>query len=398
MQKHADGAVEGSNDLIARARSVLDLLRAEAPQIEVERQVTAKAMAALHERRLFRALLPRSLGGDEASPLDFCRMIETIATADASTGWCLSQGGGCAMGSAFLKPEAQQKFFGAPNAVLAWGAGIQGKAIKAPGGYRVTGKWTFASGSRHATLLGGHSYVFDADGNPVMRADSKKQLDRSALFWRHQATVHDVWHVVGLKGTGSDTFEVNNLFVPEDDTIDRENPAELYEPAPLFKFSATVVYGAGFSGLMLGIARGMVDDLRDLAMTKTPRAAPSSLRESPVFQTQIAILEGRLRAMQAYVHKTCEDIYAEVERTGDMSLEQRVNMKLATTLAINEAVAIATEAYRLAGQSAIHESSTFQRRMRDALTASQQTQARGTNYLTVGRVLMGLEADNNMFL
>ncbi len=397
MQKHA-GDEQGPNDLTARARQVLDLLRAEAPQIEVDRQVTAKAMAALHEQRLFRALLPRSLGGDEASPLEFCKMIETIATADASTGWCLSQGGGCAMGAAFLKPEAQRKFFGAPNAVLAWGAGIQGKAIKAPGGYRVTGKWTFASGSRHATLLGGHSYVFDADSKPVMRPGGKKQLDRTALFWRHQATVHDVWHVVGLKGTGSDTFEVNDLFVPEDDTIDRENPAELTEPAPLFKFSATVVYGAGFSGLMLGIARGMIDDLRELAMTKTPRAAPSSLRESPVFQTQIAILEGRLRAMQAYVHKTCEDIYEEVARTGDMSLEQRVNMKLATTLAINEGVAIATEAYRLAGQSAIHEGATFQRRMRDALTASQQTQARGTNYLTIGRVLMGLEADNNMFL
>lgn len=398
MQKHA-GDERRSSDLLARARSVLDLLRAEAPQIEEERQVTAKGMAALHEARLFRALLPRSLGGDEADPLTFNKLIETIATADASTAWCLSQGGGCALAAAFLKPEPKQKFFGAPNAVLAWGAGIQGKAIKAPGGYRITGKWTFASGSRHATLLGGHSFVFEADGKtPVMRPGGKKHLDRTGLFWRHQATVHDVWHVVGLKGTGSDTFEVNDLFVPEDDTIDRENPAELYELAPIFKFSGTVVYGAGFSGLMLGIARGMVDDLRELGMAKTQRAATTSLRESPVFQTQIAILEGRLRAMQAYVAKTCEDIYTEVERDGEMSLEQRANMKLATTLAINEGVAIATEAYRLAGQSAIHLSSTFQRRMRDALTASQQTQARGTNYVTIGRVLMGLEADNNLFL
>ncbi len=402
MQKQTQSSENGRldrNDPVVRARSVVELVKAEAPGTEAERQVTAKAMAALHKERLFRVLLPKSLGGDEVDPLTFAKVTETIATADASTAWCVSQGGGCAMGSAFLKPAAAEKFFGPTDAILAWGAGIQGKAIQVPGGYRVTGKWTFASGSRHATLLGGHSYVFAADSKtPVMRPGGKKQLDRTALFWRNQATVHDVWRVVGLKGTGSDTFEVNDLFVPEDDTIDRENPAELHEAAPIFKFSATVVYGAGFSGLMLGIARGMVDDLRELAMTKTPRGASSSLRESTVFQTQLAILEGRLRAMQTYVHKTCEDLYEEVSRTGEMSLEQRVNMKLATTLAINNGVEIATEAYRLAGQTAIHETSMFQRRMRDALTASQQTQGRGTNYVTIGRVLMGLEADNNLFL
>lgn len=386
-----------ASDPIQRARNVLEVLAAAGPQIEAERQLTAQVMAAFHQERLFRVLLPKSLGGDAVDLVTFGKVIETIAAVDASAAWCVSQGGGCAMGAAFLKPDAQKRLFGAPDSVLAWGAGVQGKATAVEGGYRVTGTWTFASGSRHATILGGHSYIFEGDGTPRKRPDGR-QLDRSLLFTRDKAKVHDIWHVVGLKGTGSDTFEVKDLFVPEDDTIDRENPAELHEPEPIFQFPATLAYAVGFCSLMLGVARGQLDALNKLAQTKTPRGANSSLLESPVFQTNYAILEARQRSARAYLHQTAGEMYQSVVDGNTLTMEQKLSLKLATTYGINQGVEIATEAYRAAGQTAIFPTNPFERRMRDALTASQQTQGRITNYLTVGRVLLGLPPDSLMFL
>lgn len=391
-------ATKSANDSpVQRAEAVLGLLRESAPRIEAERALHADVVKALNAQRLFRVLLPRSLGGDEADLKTLAQVIETIASADASTGWCMGQGAGCAMAAAFLSEDAARRLFGPADAALAWGAGIQGTAVAVDGGYRVTGKWTFASGSANATLLGGHCYVVEKDGSPRMRADGRR-LDRTALFVKSKARVHDMWHVMGLRGTASNTYEVEDLFVPADETIDREQPEELREKGTLYLFPATQAYAAAFSGLMIGIARGMLHDLTVLAMTKTPRGASSSLRESPVFQTQLALLEARLRSLRAYLHSTLDEVRTEVERTRELTLDQRAAMKLATAFVINQGVEIVTEAYRAAGQNAIFPIHPFERRLRDALTASQQTQGRGTNFITAGRMLLGLPPDSMMFL
>jgi alkylation response protein AidB-like acyl-CoA dehydrogenase len=390
---------EGSqrHDVLERARSVTGLLKAAAPRIEAARELPPDVLEALHEARLFRLLLPRSLGGDEIDLETHAMVLETIASADASTAWVMSQGSGCSMAAAYMAPADARRWFGAPNAVLAWGAGIQGKAVAVEGGYRVTGTWTFASGSRHATLLGGHSYVVEADGSPRLRPDGRP-VDRTMLVKRSEAEIKDVWNVVGLRGTGSDTFSLNDQFVPEADTVNRDNPDERREAGPLYKFSTTLAYGVGFSALMLGIAQAMLDALKDVAMTKTPRGATMSLRESPVFQTELAQLEARVAAARAYLHTTARELTAVAETGSELGFAERARVKLTTTWVINHCFEVVKDCYRAAGQTAIHPANPFERRMRDAMTASQQTQARGSNYITVGRILMGLEPDNLSFL
>jgi indole-3-acetate monooxygenase len=382
----------GIPDAVARAHGVVDMLRASADRIEAGRALPTDIVAALHEARLFRLLLPRFLGGDELHLKTLAQVIEVIAGADASTAWCLGQGAGCAMAAASLKPEVARRLFGPADAVLAWGAGIQGKATAVDGGYRVTGKWTFASGCANATLLGAHSYIVEKDGTPCKRPDGSR-ADRTLLFVKSKAKIHDMWHTLGLRGTASYTYEVEDLFVPEEETCDREDPAATYEPGTLYLFHETYAYAAAFSALMLGIAQGMVDDLEALAMTKTPRASASSLRESPVFQSQFAVLQARLRAARAYLHTTLDQIWDRVEAARKMPIEERANHKLATTYVINEGVDVATEAYRAAGQTAIFPINPFERRLRDALSASQQLQGRPSNFITIGRVLLGLPPD-----
>lgn len=392
------GIDSASNDVLSRARSVLGLLRDAAPRIEANSGLTEDVVSAMHQARLFRATMPAFLGGDAIDLHTHAQLIETIATADASAAWCLSQGLGCAMVTAFLQPEAAKRLFGPKNAVLAWGAGIQGKAVAVEGGYRITGKWQFASGSRHATILGGHSYVFESDGVTPRLHPNGRKVDRTGLFAREKATVHDVWNVIGLRGTGSDTFEVNDLFVPEDEAVDREDRSVLNNSSPIFQVPSSLVYAIGFAGLQLGIARAILNELQGLAKDKQPRGMATTLKESPVFQTQLAQFEGRLRSARAYLLETAEQTYAQTAQDGKISKDSRVAIRLCATHVINEGAAVTTDVYRAAGATAIFPTNPFERRLRDALTASQQVQGRIDHYATVGRYLLGLELDANIFL
>lgn len=388
-------------EVLGRARSVVEILKANKARIEAGRELPTDVVDAMHEARLFRILLPRSLGGDAVDLVTLSKTTEIIASADASAGWCVGQGGGCAMSAAYLAPDVAKRLFGPRNAVLAWGAGVAGTAVEVSGGYRVSGKWSFASGSRHATLLGAHSKVVDENGKPRLRADGRP-ADLTALFPRAKATIHDVWHVVGLKGTGSDSYEIKDLFVPEGDMIDRDRESEAKASAldgsTIYRFSSTIAYASAFAGVMLGISRGALDDLRVLAMTKTPRGASSSLRESQVFQSNLAHYEARWRAARALVHATLQSTWDTVDGGAPLTLAMRTDIRLATTHAINEGVDIVAQVYREAGQSAVFQDNPFEQRLRDAHSASQQVQGRPSHYMTVGRILLDLPPDTLMFI
>ena len=277
-----------------RAGSMTPLLRERAAAIEAQRELTADVLDALHERELFRLTLPAHAGGYELPVPVLAAVTEIIAGADASTAWCLGQAFGCAMSAAFMDEDAAREVFGPPDAVLAWGAGAQGTAVATDGGYRVTGTWKFASGAKHATWLGGHCMVYEADGNPRLGANGV-HANRTALFPREQAAIADDWYVMGLRGTRSEGYTVEDLFVESRLTLDRETPAECRLDSTLYIFPTTNVYASVFSGVALGIARAMLDDLVGLARKKSQRGARTSMRDSAVVHTRLAELEAQLR-------------------------------------------------------------------------------------------------------
>ena len=191
----------GDRSVIARAEAVKAEVSAASDQIERERRLPPALLDKLHEAQLFRLLLPRSSNGIETDPVTFFHVIETIAQADASTAWCLSQAGGCVMSAAYLDlPVARAIFGNDPRAVLAWGPGPKVKAIECEGGYRVTGVWAFASGGRHATWLGAHCPIFKADGSPRLE-DNGVQAERTMLVRSEDVEWTDIWNTVGLRGT-----------------------------------------------------------------------------------------------------------------------------------------------------------------------------------------------------
>ncbi len=385
-------SVSSTEAVLQKAREIAPVLREATAQIEDERALIPHVLDAMHDAKLFRLTLPTRHDGAELPLPQLAEVAEIIAGADASAAWCLGQAFGCAMSAAFMDEAPAREVFDPREAVLAWGAGVQGTLTATEGGYLVSGTWRFASGSHHATWLGGHSKVFEADGSPRMGANGR-QANRTALFPRDQAEMADDWYVMGLRGTRSEGYTVENLFIPEGLTVDRETEAERQVDTTLFRFPTTTVYASVFSSVALGIAQSAFDDLLALGMEKRARAARTTLRESPVFQSELAQLEAKLGSARAYKHAILTEIWQTVDSTGVLSMADRARIRLATTYAINEATEVVEQIYRMAGSTAIFDGEPFERRFRDIHAVSQQVQGRATNYETVGRFMLDLDAD-----
>ena len=380
------------SDYIARARALAPAIAASAEQAEAQRRLPPTVSDALHEAGLFRMLLPRSLGGAELGPSTFVQVMEEIAKADASTAWVIGQTAGCSMIAAYLPADAAARIFGPPRAVLAWGAGPQGRAVAVKDGYRLSGSWSFASGLHEATWLGAHAPIVNADGAPRVRPDGTGAV-RTLLFPIGEATVTDTWHVMGLRATASDTYAVHDLFVPHAHTAARDEAAERREAGPLYCFPSGSLYASGFAFVSLGIARALLDALIDLAASKTPRGGKRPLREGGVTQSMLAQADARLHAARAYVLSTLDDVLAEAGRTGGLTLAQRVRIRQAASHASHEGRDVGTLAYHAAGAHAIFTGGPWERRMRDLHSVSQQIQGRDDHFENVGQFLLGLEPD-----
>ena len=284
-------------DCVANARAVAPLIAAAALRIEANRELPADLVDALHEARLYRMLVPRAYGGEEVSPVDYVQAIEEIAKADASVAWCIGQTSVCSTIAKAMKPEVAAEIFKEnPRGVLAWGPTGSGKALVDKGGFRVSGTWPFASGSRQATWLAAHCVVYERNGEPRRDADGKP-IQKTLVLPRESAKIDDVWHVIGLKGTGSDTYTFTDAFVPEQYAIGFHalNPAEWHERGPLYLFTIYQLFGASFPAVALGIARSTLDAFCALAQKKTPTGQTVMLRDNPVVQSQVGSCSPRWR-------------------------------------------------------------------------------------------------------
>jgi len=387
------GEREAGAQHLERVARLLPLIASSADDIERRRRLPGPLVSALHEAGLFRMLLPRPLGGAELDPVSFVHVLEEISKVDASTAWCLCQTAGCSMSAAYLPPDVAREIFDA-GGVLAWGPGPGARAVAVDAGYRVTGTWSFASGGHHATWLGGYCPIFEADGTPRRRPDGSPDA-RTMLFPASKAAMLDVWDVIGLRGTGSDSYRVEDLFVPAAFALVRDDPAERRHPGALYCFPTGSLFASGFAGVALGIARSMLSAFVDLATGKIARGATRAVRESAVVQSEVARAEARLRSARTFLLGSLEEIWDAVGRTGVLTLEQRVVIRLAATHAIQESKAVADVAYHQAGSTAIFAGAAFERRFRDIHAVTQQLQGRMAHFETVGRFLLGLEPDTS---
>ena len=375
-------------------RAAIDLIpaiEAAAPVTEATGSLPVDLLDKLHAARLFHMLSPRSIGGEQVDLITFFHAIEAIASADASTAWCVGQACGVSMAAAYLDGSAAREIFGGERSVVASGPNSRtAKAVKVPGGYRVTGNWVFASGSRHAQWLGGHSTVYESDGTAAKTAEGKP-VDRTMLFLKSKAQISDVWQVMGLRGTGSDNYEVTDLFVPEEHTYTRDADADRRVHAPLYRsFTGFNIFGLGFSAVALGIARSMMRDFIDLAAKKTPQAGGHTLKDNAVIQSKVAIAQAQLMSARALVLDIYGELWDKAQQGEPFTLNDRARMRMASTYAMNQGREVSDFAYHAAGGTAIFAEYPFERRFRDIHCASQQGQAHQSNFEVIGQVFLGV--------
>lgn len=382
----APPTVAAGDALLEAARALAPRIEAEADRIEADRQAPPHLIEALLEAGLFRMLLPRDLGGLELDLPTYVRVIEQLARADGSIAWCVGQANGLLNYIAYADPHIARKVFSDRTTILANGPGEgnrPGTAKPVDGGFRITGKWMFASGIMHATWL-------------LASCNLAPDDHRLMLIPKSSATVHDVWHVSGLRGTGSQSFSVQDLFVPAQYAI-RYAPECRRQSGPLYLFSNNGLFGPSFGSVALGLAHSSLAAIVDFAGGKIPRGMERSIRENAVVQSNVAEAHARLGAARSYLHQTLSEVWSSVCETGELQVEQQVAVRLASTHATHEAAAVVDTAYTLAGSNAIFADRPFERRFRDVHAVSQQLQGRRAHYENVGAYLLGLEP-NRSFL
>jgi alkylation response protein AidB-like acyl-CoA dehydrogenase len=391
---------------IERASALKPLLAAAAPQIEQAKMVPPDVLEALRKAQMFRMMTPRSIGGAELDLATYAQVVATIAEGDASTAWCIAQISGSSMCSAYLDPGVAEEIFGDANSAFTWGfaGGKSCQAAPVQGGWMVNGHWTFASGNRMCQWLGAHTQLCDEEGKPRFRADGRP-LERTMLFPRSSANVHeDVWDVIGLVGTGSDSYSVADLFVPEKYTVvprgigrDQQIPEgataepepERREPGILYKHTSQAVYQVGLSSVAIGIARATLDAFITLAKEKSPSSAVRPLRDDTWIQARIAQADAKICAASAWLIQLLREAWHECATRGEISFPLRVKIRSACTHQINEACDAVDMIYVEAGATAIFRSNAFERRFRDMHTVSQQVQGSIARMQSVGQYHLG---------
>jgi alkylation response protein AidB-like acyl-CoA dehydrogenase len=369
-------------DWVARAKLLQPMLNAAGPRCDAESELPTNVVEALHDAGLFRLLIPLDLEGAEVDLRTFSAVIEAVAEGDGSAAWCLGQNAVSNMTSAYMPPDEAQRMFSDRRIVLAWGAGVNGQAIPAEGGFRVSGRWGFASGSRHATWLGGQAPIKTPDGSQSLELDGSPSY-RTFVFPKASCQVTVGWDAIGLRGTGSDSYEVSDVFVPNAYLFKRTVPAP--HPGALYRIPLAAVYPIAFASVAVGLARAILGAFIDMARNKVPQGL-IPMRDSDAIQSLLGHAATRLNSARINLHHTLGEIYGM-----PMDNEREIGLRGNTTFAIHEALAVADILFHEAGATAILVNQPFARRLRDIHAVAQQVQARRANFELVGKRLLGFE-------
>jgi alkylation response protein AidB-like acyl-CoA dehydrogenase len=395
MAQHAPAAatqISPPRTHLESAREIAPLIRESAGKIEADRELTRPVFEALADAGLFHMAVPRGIGGAELTLPEYVEVIEEIGKADASTAWAVNQGGTFGTFAARMQREAARAIWiDTPRSVVANTPGPTSKAVVVPGGYRVTGHGPFSTGCRHASWIAANAQVVE---NGEVRQRNGQPETRYCLVPIAQAELLDTWKTRGMRGTGTHTFEVKNVFVPEERTVFVKG-APVVTGGPRYAIPLTLGFACGDAMVALGVARSCMEAFFDLAGSKTPRYVQGLLREQALVQFSVGKAEAALRSGRAYLVEAVGELWDEVSSTGALTLDQRANLRIASTHAIRLAEGIVDSLYTACGATAVFESHPIQRYFQDIHVITQHVQGRLQHYELVGQHWLGLPIDES---
>ncbi|MFN8521567.1 MAG: acyl-CoA dehydrogenase family protein [Chloroflexota bacterium] len=369
-------------ELVRATRAILAEVAQAGDEAERERRVPARIARLMAVAGVARMLAPRAAGGLEVDPVTQLDAIEMLAHAEASTGWVAQVYSSCSHVTGFLPTEVGREIFAKPTAIISGTlAAPYGRAVVTAGGYRVTGRWPYGSGCQNSDWLGFTTGVYVGDEPRLDRDGLPEQ--RIVVVPAASATIHDTWHVSGLRGTGSHDVELNDVFVPAKWTMWWTD--EDRQPGPLYRHRWWLLaHGAQ----RLGVARAAIDCLAELAQVKTPTRSTVLIRDRGITQMQFAQAQAIQQSARALLWETTARMWEKASADKPLSHKDMAAARLANTHASLCAAQVANLMFDAAGGTAIFEHSRFERLFRDANAAAQHAVASTPTLEQWGKVLL----------
>jgi indole-3-acetate monooxygenase len=369
-----------STEYLERSHKFAAEVAERADEIDKERRIPADLAADMANADMFRLLVPRSLGGVEIDHPTFVKIVRTFAEVDASVAWCINQNNILATDSARMPDEPARQIWATERGIVTNGPPTGDTlAVPVEGGYQLSGHWNFSSGSSHSTWLAARSPVKDVSGEP-----------RIFLVPKSDVTMLDTWQVNGLRATASFSFDVDDVFVSDNYTYLESDDAR--EEGPIYAIPKIPLFSIGFGTISIALARACLDDATELARKKTQQAISSAMVDRSTVHREVGEAEANLRAVESYLQSSAAKLWDTATRTGGVTMEERIEVRMASTYAIRQSAKVVDAAYDLFGAGAIFKGTLIQRRYQDMHTIAQQIQGRATNFETAGRYFLGLGA------
>jgi alkylation response protein AidB-like acyl-CoA dehydrogenase len=369
---------------IERVRALASTLRVHRRVIERERRLPDEVVRGLVDLDVLRGLAPRSVGGPELAPHAMIAILEALAEGDASVGWITMVATTTSLAGGYLGERGAAEIFGDPAQIACGVFAPGGRAMEVEGGVRVTGRWSFGSGSAHARyVLGG--FVVERDGMREMM---------QGFFTRDQIEIVDTWDTMGMRGTGSNDFVATEAFVPAHRLLSLTTPPR--EAGLTYRFPLFGLLALGVSAVATGLARSAIEELRSVVGTKRPQGSKRTLAEREVVQLELAKIEMSLRAARALVRETVVDVESRVLSGERMSTSDRALLRATAAHATHTAAEVVAVAHRLVGSSSIFESSPLAQAFRDVHVATQHAMVAEPVFVLAGRVMLGLPTDDTL--
>lgn len=379
-----DNAVEVAR-VMAAAKALEPQIKAAVETMETERRLPPPLVQEMKEAGIFRMAVARAYGGLAFAPAAQVQVIEELSRLDGSVGWCAMIGSTAGYLGGFLAPAVARRLFGNGDGIAAGQVAPMGRADVVDGGYRVNGRWRFASGCHHSSVLMSGCMVHDR-GEPRRLADGQAEI-RFMLMPVSACTIIDVWQTTGLRGTGSNDFTAHDVFVPTEESVSFFDPPQCPEPL----YSMPQLFLVGHAGVPLGIARSAVDAVLQLSTQKVMQPTRRLLREEGQVQETVAWAEASLGAARSYAYEVIDDLWQTLCRGEKPAPRQRSLFRIMLVYVHRIGKEVVESMYDTAATSAVFLPNPLDRCMRDILTACQHRVVHGKMYRPAGRLLLGLD-------
>ncbi len=384
-----------SDEMLTRAVEWIPALRERSVEIDRLRQLPQDLAEAFAADGYYRTLVPPALGGMGLSPTAVARVSETLAMGNASAAWCTFIGSTSQIMFAALKPSQLAEVLENPDVITAGVFASSGHATRAPGpdgsdGYVVSGSWAWASGSHNAEWISGGVQIY-SDGSD----DAAGTAEGRAFFRPDEIVIHDDWHTSGLRGSGSSTFEADDIWLPAPRiAFERDILKSPYAAEPLYRLSLFGLLALPIGAIALGMARACIDEVIEVGKAKVPQGSRRTLGQRPALHSAVAVADTEVRAARMLLYTTIDAAWDRAQH-GLADLAIRRDLRTATVHAMQTSLRVIQSMNSAVGGTAIFEASPLQRHLRDAQTASAHFMVAMPVMEVAGRTFFDLDMDTS---